>query len=268
MGCFNLRFTPYHYHLEPKKTILIGSDQLTSLSQILKFLKKVPEYNYISATDTGNVLDMMKMVSPRLVVLSFDDNQQMIKALASNMEYAKIPILCLSNDDESFSWDKYSIVFNQNRERILQNDRLVLLINSILTLQNQSKMEMQQRGLFDQLNAVEEEGQSQVPSYQLELEQKVEVLKKVKSKAYMTRSMILLKTGCCPLPILSRCRYRTRSIGKISSYSSMKPTQASLSHLPIGIPYSPTATLNTAATCGWVCRMKISGIYLASIKKV
>jgi DNA-binding CsgD family transcriptional regulator len=165
--------------LEANKTILIGSDKLSALAQILKFIKKVPDYNYISATGSNDILEMINIVSPRLVVLNFNNNQEMLKEICPVVEESKTPILCLLDSSENFYWSKYSIVFTQDINQILQKDRLSSVINSILLLQNKGDEESFQTKLFhDGSESLEKK--KITPAYELELEQKVEVLKKVK----------------------------------------------------------------------------------------
>lgn len=166
--------------MEPKKTILIGSDQLTSLSQILKFLKKSPDYNYISTTDSADVLSMINIISPTLVVLSFEDNERMLQEIKPIVETDKIPVLCLSNQQEEFCWSKYSIVFAHNLEQTLRKNRLSQLINSILLLKSHSQSRDSQTNLFSE-QTDKNRLECETPGYELELEHKVKVLKKVKS---------------------------------------------------------------------------------------
>ena len=123
---------------------------------------------------------MINVVTPRLIILNFDDNQKMLQGMSSVMMEKRTPVLCLLNRPQKFHWGRYSIVFTQDLEQTLKNDRLSLLINSILMLQNESRNTGQAK-LFEDRSAMKLPSDRSIPSYGLELEQKVEVLKKVKS---------------------------------------------------------------------------------------
>jgi DNA-binding CsgD family transcriptional regulator len=170
-----------------KKCIIIGCDDVMVLTRILNIVSAISEFTFSTVTvskeiDLNNTINSL---NPDLVILGFKMNQSIIKDSNFNSHKKGIPILYLtqSYECESLCWSKNSIVFTYPYNHITNTDFLIYRIRSIFLLK---KTESQNKPVTSFAEAAFQKndgnGTRKLSHYVMELDQKVEVLLKVKER--------------------------------------------------------------------------------------
>ena len=173
--------------MSAKKFIVIGCDNAVNLYTVLNNINEIAflSHNIITTTRMSDLIDLVKSLKPDLVLLSFRNMAMLIKDI--NRVKPDVPILCINNNfDGILNWDKSSIVFTCQFEYITKAGYLNACINSILLLINSSIKNEEANISLAQAAAIKhgngnDNGRS-LSRYVLELDQKVEVLLKVKDR--------------------------------------------------------------------------------------
>ncbi|WP_158992478.1 hypothetical protein [Mucilaginibacter sp. L196] len=170
-----------------KKFIVIGCDNAVHLYSVLNNINEtaILSYNIVSTARISDLIDLVKSLKPDLVILSFRSMPMLIKDI--NRIKPEVPILCINNNfDAILNWDKNCVVFTCQFEYITRAGYLNGYINSILLLRSISlKKEVLPAQSLAQAAAIKntEIGNDRSLSrYVLELDQKVEVLLKIKER--------------------------------------------------------------------------------------
>jgi DNA-binding CsgD family transcriptional regulator len=161
------------------------------LSAILNNVEEAPGfiYNIISAARTSDLTHIVQSLDPDLVILCFRSNQIALNELDLHRKKPRTPVLCLTGRGESeLRWNKGHIVFTYSSEYISKDDYLTSRIHSIFLLGSGSGKSaapaLRDSGAFataaiDQRNTGDMKNLSR---YVLELDQKVELLLKVRER--------------------------------------------------------------------------------------
>lgn len=168
-----------------EKLIAIGCDDTTSISAVLDKLKETSafSYNVISATMAAGLTGLLRSLKPDLIILCFRNNQQVLTELTNvNLQF-EIPILCLTRryECETLDWNKNYVVFTCMLEHIQKASYLSSRINSIFLL-GQQELIPQQAASFSTLAIAESDHTRNLSRYVMELDQKAEVLLKIKER--------------------------------------------------------------------------------------
>lgn len=170
-----------------KKTIIIGCDDVMVLTRVLSTISAISDFVFSTVTvsremDLNNTINS---INPDLVVLGFKKNQSILNDTNFNSSKRNIPILYLtqSNECESLCWSKDSIVFTYPYNHINNTEFLIYRIQSIFLLK---KTEPQNKTFtsFAEAALQKNDGNTtrKLSHYVMELDQKVEVLLKVKER--------------------------------------------------------------------------------------
>lgn len=178
--------------MSPLKSILIGCDDTVLLSVILNNCEDTPgcNYNVISVARISDLLRISQSLHPDLMVLCFRNNQLALDELDQFGRTTATPMLCLTGraEAEELHWRKGHIVFTVAADHISKGEYLALRIHTIFLLSTpagrghtiSSKQTEQRVSVMpDQRTSKDTNNLSR---YVLELDQKVELLLKVKER--------------------------------------------------------------------------------------
>jgi DNA-binding CsgD family transcriptional regulator/response regulator RpfG family c-di-GMP phosphodiesterase len=168
------------------KLIVIGCDETAALSTILNSMRGF-SYHIVSATKMSDLIGIVKSLNPDLVIINFRSNQFALNDFITFIRRPEIPILCLTRkqEQESLSWSDTLIVFTYPYESMGNEKYLRSRINSIFLLKESASKNTTDitlaRAAIHQDKESNEEGRN-LSRYVLELDQKVEILLKVKDR--------------------------------------------------------------------------------------
>lgn len=167
-----------------KKTILIGCDDTMVLTKVLNILSMISDFT-ISTVSVSRAADLnhtAESLNPDLIFLCFKRNQVIIND--PNFNYCKndIPILCLTKNDEceSLCWSKNCIVFTYSYNHLQNSEYLIYRIRSIFLLKKGETRNNIPTSFAEA--AFQKNNTNKLSHYVMELDQKIEVLLKVKER--------------------------------------------------------------------------------------
>jgi DNA-binding CsgD family transcriptional regulator len=171
-----------------QKSIVVGCDDTVALTAVLGNIKETPSFAHriISAGRTSDLFGIVKSLNPDLVILCFRNNQIVLNDLSSFVKKPEIPVLCLGrrSDADQLRWSKDNIVFTCPLQHVTHEDYLTSRIHSIFLLGSGNVQKTTSTPTLAeaaiQQNTVS--GTRNLSRYVLELDQKVEVLLKVKER--------------------------------------------------------------------------------------
>jgi DNA-binding CsgD family transcriptional regulator len=173
--------------MSEKKSILIGCDDTIVLTRVLNILSIISDFTF-SIVSVSRVMDLnstSKSLNPDLIMLCFKKNQPIICDTNFNSNKNNTPILCItrSYECESLCWSKNCIVFTYPYNHINNTDFFIYRIQSIFLLK---KPETKNKPVESFTEAAFQKNDSnntrELSHYVMELDQKVEVLLKVKER--------------------------------------------------------------------------------------
>jgi len=171
----------------PEKFIVIGCDNTVSLSVILNAIKGTTLFtpNIVSASRSSDLMAIAGSLDPDLVILCFRNNQLALNNFNSFVKKNTVPRLCLTRNSEAdeLSWNANCIVFTFPLTQVSKAGYLSSRMNSIFLLRNGSAKSGIQSSFAE--IAVQQNHTSDTRNlsrYILELDQKVEVLLKIKDR--------------------------------------------------------------------------------------
>ena len=139
----------------------------------------------ISATRVSDLISIVKSLDPDLIILSFRNNQLVLSDFNSFVKKPEIPILCLTKrfESETLGWNKNSIVFTYPFEHLNNEEYLSSRINSIFLIRTESSKKAATSTFAEMaIQNSQADNTRNLSRYVLELDQKVEVLLKVKDR--------------------------------------------------------------------------------------
>jgi DNA-binding CsgD family transcriptional regulator len=167
-----------------KKSIVIGCDDIMILTMILNTVSIISDYTFSTVTvsrgvDLNNTINSL---NPDLVILGFKKNQHILNDTNFNPHKKDIPILYLTQNHEceSSCWSKQSIVFTYPYNQIKNADFFIYRIQSIFLLKKTPLQNKPATSLAEA--AFQKNDTGKLSHYVMELDQKVEVLLKVKER--------------------------------------------------------------------------------------
>jgi len=167
-----------------EKLILIGCDDTVVLSGLLSSIKGATFPNHvISATRVSDLISIVKSTGADLIILCFRNNQFVLNDLNTFAGKVNAPLLCLSRTfgNEQLQWPHDIIVFPHQYEQLNKQGQLIPVINSILKLHSASGSV--QKETPDPIPYFEHEDNTRnLSRYVMELNQKAELLSKVKDR--------------------------------------------------------------------------------------
>lgn len=171
------------------KSIVIGCDDTVTLSAILSNIQEAPGfmYNVISAARISDLASIARSLEPDLVILCFRNNQSALNDFELFARRPGTPLLCLTRrgESEALRWVQGRIVFTYAVDFITQDNYLTARIHSIFLLKGSGSGPAAGGRAHDSFAAAamdqQHDGQAKnLSRYVLELDQKVEVLMRVK----------------------------------------------------------------------------------------
>lgn len=169
-----------------EKLIVIGCDDTMDLSMVMGNLKDTASfcYNIISATMASGLIGILKSLKPDLVILSFRNNQHILSDLNTFVKKPEVPILCITRKfDGILDWKGDNIVFTCQQEHINTTAYLSSRVNSIFLLNTGPAVVMPALHTFTAAaKAAESDQNRNLSRYVMELDQKVDVLLKIKER--------------------------------------------------------------------------------------
>ncbi|WP_289659414.1 helix-turn-helix transcriptional regulator [Flavobacterium panacagri] len=167
-----------------KKSIVIGCDDITILTMILNAISIVSDYTFstVSVSRGVDLKNTINSLSPDLVILGFKQNQLVLNDTYFPSNKRDTPILYLTQnyECESLCWSKQNIVFTYPFNQIKNTDFLIYRIRSIFLLKKtESKNKL--TSSFVEV-ALQKNDPDKLSHYVMELDQKVEVLLKIKER--------------------------------------------------------------------------------------
>jgi len=169
------------------KSIVLGCDDTITLSRVLGCIKEthLVAHHIISATRVSDLMGIAKSLKPDLIILCFRNNQMVLHDVVAAIGKSAMPLLCLTKDHEcqTLSWGFESIVFTCPFNHIFYRGYLALRINSIFMLKTEMPKETEPGTFAEAAIQRNHSGDSRSMSrYVLELDQKVEILVKLKDR--------------------------------------------------------------------------------------
>jgi len=173
--------------MDAEKLIVIGCDETAALSTILNSMRWGTGFSHhiISATKITDLISIVNSMCPDLIIVSFRSNQFAINDFNTFVKKPETPVLCLTKrmEAETLSWSDDNIVFTYPFEHIGNSKYLHSRINSILRLkESSSKSAINQTLAQSAMRQHHHPDQNNLSRYVLELDQKVEILLKVKER--------------------------------------------------------------------------------------
>lgn len=170
-----------------KKSILIGCDDTTILTQVLNILSAIADFTFSIAavSRASDLYSTSQSLLPDLIILCFRRNQPVINDSHFNLNKIDTPILCLTHnyECESTCWSKNCIIFTHPYKHINNADFLIYRIKSIFQLK---KTESNTGTTVSFAEAARQKNNTsntrELSHYVMELDQKVEILQKVKTR--------------------------------------------------------------------------------------
>lgn len=170
-----------------KKSILIGCDDTMVLTRVLNILATMSDFTF-SSVSVSRAVDLNGTIislNPDLIILCFRNNQNILRDHLFSSNNIEIPILCLTqnNECESSCWSANCIVFTYSYNHINNAEFLVYRIRSIFLLKKTAFKNKTASSFAE--TAIKNNNvhyTKELSHYVMELDQKVEVLKKVKER--------------------------------------------------------------------------------------
>lgn len=167
-----------------KKSIVIGCDDIMVLTMILNTISIISDYTFstVSVSRGVDLNNTINSLNPDLVILGFKKNQFLLNDNNFNSYKRDIPILYLTQnyECESLCWSKQSIVFTYPFNQIKNADFLIYRIQSIFLLKKTGLQSTPVTSLAEA--AFQKNNTHKLSHYVMELDQKIEVLLKVKER--------------------------------------------------------------------------------------
>ena len=169
-----------------EKLIIIGCDDGGTMPAILNHIREAHFFapNIISATRASDLITIVRSMTPDLVVLCFRNNQLALSDFNIFVKKPEIPILCITRKFENgmLSQNQKSIIFTYPFEHLNNPEYFCSTINSIFLLRNNASSLITDTFEVPETSAKQLGNSPNLGSYALELDQKVEVLLKVKNR--------------------------------------------------------------------------------------
>lgn len=169
-----------------EKFILIGCDDMVSLSSILNGIKgtTTTPYSIITATRINDLVNIVRSHNADIVILYFRNNQQAINDLSGFTRQSGIPLLCILRyyGNEKLQWAQDNIVFTCPIEQINKQESLGQLISSILLLKAGHSKPQQVNTAAGGMDVEQADSTRNLSRYVMELDQKAEILSKIKDR--------------------------------------------------------------------------------------
>ena len=167
-----------------EKSILIGCDDNVVLSHIQMCVEKIKRdnLNVISITNESSFLSVSKSIEPAIIILSFCNNYKLVRELTSLSNVKRIPLLCFNKyiDSKALTECSNGIIFSYEFNHILKYGYVNSAITSVISLMESKPLNFNnQKVFYDDISLVKDQNRSK---YILELDQKTELLLKVKSR--------------------------------------------------------------------------------------
>jgi DNA-binding CsgD family transcriptional regulator len=167
-----------------EKLIVIGCDDTANLSAILHSIREAAffPHNIISATRLPDLIGIAKSVSADLVILCFRNNQQVLNDFYSFVKKTEVPVICLLKkyEPDTLRWPRENVVFTFALESVASADSFVARINSVFLLRRNNTAGVVS-GSFAEV-AIQMNHTRDLGRYVMELDQKVEMLQKIKDR--------------------------------------------------------------------------------------
>jgi len=177
-----------------EKLILIGCDDAFTLSALLKSMQSASAFpnHIISATRIADLTGIVRSLEPDLVLLCFRSNQQALNDIHSLSGKVHIPVVCISKgfENETLRWGPACSVFPFQLEHLHRHQYLAPVINSILRSRELPVQTPMVRPAQTGTGSLAEQAMQRnnpdnnrnLSRYVMELDQKAEVLSKVKER--------------------------------------------------------------------------------------
>lgn len=173
--------------MHEKKSILIGCDDTMILTQVLCTISSISDFTFstVSVLRAIDLFNTIKSLNPDLIILCFRRNQHIIKDSLFNLNKIEIPILCLTQnyECESNCWSENCIIFSYPYKLINNANFLEYRINSLFKIKkNQAPRNTANTFTETALQNNIINHTRKLSQYVMELDQKAEVLQKVKNR--------------------------------------------------------------------------------------
>jgi DNA-binding CsgD family transcriptional regulator len=168
-----------------ERSIVIGCDQESVLATLLHAVRQTTLFtnHIITATGITDLIGITRSLEPDLVILAFRNNQLLINDFDSFVRKPHIPLLCLNGkyEQDHLRWNPQNIVFTCPLEHIDREEYLCSRIQSIFMLQRNPEKPV--GTLTEAASKNNPQGDERnLSRYILELDQKADVLLKVKER--------------------------------------------------------------------------------------
>lgn len=135
-------------------------------------------HNIITATTGSDLAAICPSLAPALVILCFNDMQQAINQLGPFAAKQNLPLLCIVQSDEELLLPGDIVLFTCNARQVLRGSHFISLVNSILMLRTDAPTVTERISE----NAQQQSASGNMSRMVLELDQKRDVLNKVKNR--------------------------------------------------------------------------------------
>ncbi len=168
--------------LKTDNYIIVGSDDKSRLSKITNELENLSQFSCVTVNSVVILRELLVSIKPKLIILSFKNNNIEFNQLSKLNSSFLPPIICLVNRYEKLDFisEKIPIII-QSLENSLQNKYLLNNIRSLLLIDNkESKFKKNKIERYSHSSFVSEN--KNLARHVLELDQKRELLKRMTEK--------------------------------------------------------------------------------------
>ena len=170
-----------------EKLIIIGCDDGVTMVALLNQVKEIPFFtaNIVSATRSSDLITIVQSMKPDLIIFCFHNHQMALSDFNISVKKPEIPILCIFRKFENGMLNQHqrSIIFTYPHDHLSNHDYFNSTINSIFLLSNKTAHpHITSNSTTIETAPTQVEHSPNLGRYALELDQKVEMLLKVKNR--------------------------------------------------------------------------------------
>lgn len=167
-----------------ERQILFGCDDTNHLLTVMDRLRSSAlfPHHIITAATRTDLSVICRSVTPSLIILCFRNLQLALDEMNAVAAKNNVPLLCLVHNDDDLTLPHNIVVFTCSLNQIVQGNYFASMINSILMLKTEAQQNTGNSLVENALQQSNTGGSRNMSRMVLELDQKRDVLNKVKDR--------------------------------------------------------------------------------------
>lgn len=172
--------------MQKERVILIGCSDTLNIPGILDSIKETPPFRYrlITLSREPDLPMLIRSLSPQLLILNFRNNKTVFSSVQGLIKEQNLPVICIKTPYGEEGPEQYAdgVCINFPPELIQYRDHFSSIVNSIFKLAELPVAEEKPRPLAPVIHPGGRQEHGDLSRYVMELDQKNEVLQKVKER--------------------------------------------------------------------------------------